>query len=220
MNGDAGREAILNAGVDVLFEHGLFEGLASLRLRTAARRASYASSTAYRYWSTQDAFRAEVLATAVARRGVSPVTETVAGIRALVEAGQPLDEIIRAGASANVHRRPDDDFYFDVLALRLLAATDPRLRNTANQRFSSGLDEYVRLYEAMLRLSGRRVTPPLDVHDAALIFAALGEGFAMQSALGIDQPWRPRDGAATSEPPWPLLAIAVRCLVDALTEPV
>lgn len=211
------REEILAAGVEILLQHGPLTGWSALRVRDAARRASYTSGAAYRYWPVQDEFRADVVAAVIARRTGSAVSETVGGIRALVGAGASFDEIIQAGCRANLHDFSTETDYLTTLALRLAASSDDRLRSTSRERFHKGLNEYVELYVAMLRLSGRRVRAPLNVEHIALIFAALGEGFAMQAALGVDHP--SVGGPVEEMPEWPLLAVVVRSLVDALTEP-
>lgn len=214
----AHREAILRGAIDLLAERGLLAWLSDLRLRSAARRAGVSAGAAYRIWPTQHQFHRDVVKAVVTDRDGSAVSETVEAIRALVENDRDFDDVIVAGALANLHHRPRDDHYFDVLALRLVAASDAELQRDARERFHAGLDDYELLYAAMLRLTGRQVRPPLTVHELALVFAALGEGFAMQSSIGIDHPICTSADDRTAAVP--LLAHLVRCITDVLTEPV
>jgi len=210
------RQALVDAGVDLLVECGPAPGVDHVRMADAAHRAGYTSGAAYRYWPNQHEFQRDVIIAALRRRAGSAVAETVAMIRRLVEDGAPFSEIIRVGAAANLHRWPDDTVYFATLALRSATYADEELRAVSKERLVAGLDEYVDLYEAMLRLSDRRMRPPFTTRHLALLFGALGEGFTLQASLGLDHPCFPGDDL---EREWTLLAIAVRALVEEFTEP-
>ncbi|MEJ7720876.1 MAG: hypothetical protein WKF58_10705 [Ilumatobacteraceae bacterium] len=97
--------------------------------------------------------------------------------------------------------------YFATLALRSATYADEELRAVSKERLVAGLDEYVDLYEAMLRLSDRRMRPPFTTRHLALLFGALGEGFTLQASLGLDHPCFP--GGDSCE--WTLPRIAVAC---------
>jgi AcrR family transcriptional regulator len=220
------RQALVEAGVDLLVESGPAPGVDHVRMADAAHRAGYTSGAAYRYWPNQHEFQRDVIIAALRLRAGSAVADTVAMIRRLVEDGAPFSEIIRVGSAANLHRWPDDAVYFATLALRSATYADEDLRDVSKERLVAGLDEYVDLYEAMLRLSDRRMRPPFTTRHLALLFGALGEGFTLQASLGLDHPCFPGgavDGGSADaeavERDWTLLAIAVRALVEELTEP-
>jgi AcrR family transcriptional regulator len=215
------RQALLDAGVDLLVESGVTPGVDHIKLAAAARRAGYTTGAAYRFWDTQHEFQRDVVMELLHRRDEIAVAETVGSIRHLVDAGAPFLEMIRAGAAANVHRFPDAALYFTTLVVRATTLWDDELREVSAERIRDGLDNFAQLYDVLLRVFHLRMRPTYTVHHLALVLAALAEGFSIQGSTGIEHPHFEREGLGEGiGTDWTLLAVCIEALVAAFTEPV
>jgi AcrR family transcriptional regulator len=214
------RQALLDAGVELLVESGVTPGVEHVKMAAAARRAGYTTGAAYRFWDNQHEFQRDVVVELLHRRDEIAVAETVAGIRHLVDAGAPFLEMIRAGSAANVHRFPDAALYFTTLVVRATTLWDAELRAVSAERVRDGLDSFVQLYEVLLRVFDRQMRPPYRVQHLALVLAALAEGFSIQGSTGIDHPHFERtDLGPRVGSDWTLLGVCIEALVAAFTEP-
>ncbi len=214
------RQALLDAGVDLLLETGVTPGVDHIKMSSAARRAGYTTGAAYRFWDNQHEFQRDVVVELLHKRDEIAVAETVAGIRHLVDAGAPFREMIRAGAAANVHSLPGSALYFTTLVVRASTLWDPELCAISAERVRDGLSNFVQLYEVLLRVFHRRMRPPYTVDHLALVLAAMAEGFSIQGSTGIEHPHFDRaDLGERVGTDWTLLGVAIEAIVDRLTEP-
>lgn len=238
------RELLLATGVDMLLEQGVTAGVGHIRLKAVVDRAGLTTGAAYRLWDDQEHFHRDLAAAAVMWREEAPLTSTIQAIRAIVDGGGTVAEVIRAGARAHVENltrpavhgadgEPGPAYFVTSVALRSAAASDPVLRRTSLERHREMVSSYADLYQTLMHVYGLRPRAPFTVDHIAAVFAALGEGFALQANVGeehpvvmtsptaagtADDPARTGDGDAPEEP-WTLLARAFLTLVEAWTEP-
>ena len=216
----AARETILAAGLDLLHGAGLRAGVSHVRLEQAARCAGYTTGAAYRCWATQDDFHRDLALTALAWRDRLSNADVITSVRAAVDAGVPLEEVVRLGAAANVGRQPTETDYFVPLVLRATARFDTELAAAARARLDEGIAGHERLHEVLLVKYQRRVRPPLTLRHLSTIIAALADGFAVQD-VGCEHAHVEVDDAGPGVgADWTLLGIAVMAIVEQLTEPV
>jgi AcrR family transcriptional regulator len=214
------RDSVLAAGLDLLHGVGVRAGVSHIRLEHAARRAGYTTGAAYRCWPSQDEFHRELALAAMAWRDRSSNADVINSIRAAVDGGAPIDEVVRLGAAANVERTPEETDYFVPLVLRASARFDDELADAARARVDEGIAAHEQLHEVLMSRYHRRVRAPLTLRDFSTIVAAVADGFAVQDVGRAHprvevEPARPGVGRE-----WTLLGIAVWALVDQLTEPV
>jgi AcrR family transcriptional regulator len=199
---------------------GVRAGVGHVRLEQAARRAGYTTGAAYRCWSSQDDFHRDLALAALAWRDRSSNADAITSIRTAVDAGVPIDEVVRIGAAANVERTPVDTDYFVPLVLRATARFDDELAAAARTRVDEGIAAHEQLHEILLTRYRRRVRAPLTTRDLATIIAAIADGFAVQD-VGREHPRvvvdHPGPGVGHE---WTLLGLALRAIVAELTEPV
>jgi AcrR family transcriptional regulator len=213
------RDSILAAGLDLLHRVGVRAGVSHVRLEHAARRAGYTTGAAYRCWPSQDEFHRQLALAAMAWRDRGSNADVINSIRAAVDGGAPIDEVVRLGAAANVERTPEETDYFVPLVLRASARFDDELAAAARERLDGGIAAHEQLHDVLMSRYRRRVRAPLTLRDFSTIIAAVADGFAVQDVgrphprVEID-PARPGVGRE-----WTLLGIAVWALVDQLTEP-
>lgn len=238
------RELLLATGVDMLLEQGVTAGVGHVRLKAVVDRAGLTTGAAYRLWDDQEHFHRDLAAAAVMWREDAPLTSTIQAIWAVVDAGGSLADVVRVGARAHVENltkpavhggdgKPGPPYFVTSVALRSAAASDPVLRETSLERHREMVSTYADLYRTLLQMFGLRPKPPFTVDHIAAVFAALGEGFALQANVGEEHPivrtlsegagtaGHP-EGAERSDPgeePWTLLGRALLTLVEAWTEP-
>ncbi len=158
--------------------------------------------------------------TALEWRGRSSIADTIAAIRAVVDGGAPLLEVLRTGAEANVHRFPGETDFFITLALRASAVhASGDLVEASRVRVDEGLRSHVELYDALMAMFGRRPRPPYTTHHLASVLAALAEGFAIQDVGGehqhLDRPGLGQDVGSD----WTLFGTATQAVIEHFTEP-
>ncbi len=223
------RQLLLDTAVEMLFEEGIRAGVSHIRLQDVVKRAGLTTGAAYRVWENQPAFHQDLVATAVRWRGMGPpTTQTIAAIQPVVESGGSLDDVIRVGSECHVQgvQSPADgliasmeDLVFS-LALRIGSRHDPMLRQASQERHHATADAFTRLYEAMAQVYARRFIPPFTVEHLAAAFAAVTEGFAVQTVIDIDHPTVELSFDGEESSTWTLLGFCLKVLVDAMTEPV
>jgi len=88
------------------------------------------------------------------------------------------------------------------------------------ERHRASVAAFTEFYAALLHRYGRRMRSPLTIIDFTEAMAALGEGFAIRSAEGLDHPRYdiPQDAEVPSGR-WTLFGIAILGLVDGFTLP-
>jgi hypothetical protein len=211
---------VLAAGVTMLREHGPLPGVAHVRLVDAAHRAGYTTGAVYRCWENQEHFHRELAVAASADHEAPVIANLVGAVRTSVEAQAPLAEVIRLAANDNI-RAPRSSEGLAALAIRASAASDEQVRSASRARFVDGIADHARCYETLLHVNRRRVRPPFTIADLALALGALGDGFTIQTQLGIAHPCVSRDdvGPSVGED-WTMFAFVVEAIVDRLTEPI
>ena len=216
----AARETILASGLDQLHRAGVRGRVSHVRLEQAARCAGYTTGAAYRCWATQEDFHRDL---ALSAPGVAlrlSNADVIASVRSAVDAGVPLEEVVRVGAAANVGRQPTETDYFVPLVLRGTARFDAELAEAACwARVEEGPRGDERLHEVLLTKYQPRVRPPLTLRHLSTIIAALADGFAVQD-VGCEHAHVEVDDAGPGVgADWTLLGMAVMAIVEQLTEP-
>lgn len=224
------RRLILDAGIQMLLERGVTAGVQHIRLQEVLRTVGLTTGAAYRIWSDQDDFHRDLAVEMVGLRFAPPVTSASIAIRDVLAANGPLEDVVRAATldqvlySSKFHLEPesrDSHAFLTALALRTAAGAWPELREASAERHRESIDSFATFYEALLGRFGRRMREPMTIIDFTEAMAALGEGFAIRAAEGLDHPTY--DLAEDAEVPagrWTLFGIATMGLIEMFTIPV
>ncbi|WP_207205397.1 hypothetical protein [Microbacterium protaetiae] len=224
---DQTRRLILDAALQLLLERGASAGVQHIRLQEVLRAVGLTSGAAYRIWADQDEFHRDLAVETMGLRFDVPTASATAAVDEALAGGGGLDDVVRAGArdhveyAAQFHLRPqsrDAHVFVTALALRTAAGAWPELRAAAAARHEESIDAFSQFYAEMLERFGRRMRTPFTIRDLAEALAALGEGFAVRAAEGLEHPVVVVGDDDESYPgEWTLFGIAIRGLVDTFT---
>ncbi len=221
------RAIILGAGLKLLLERGPTAGVQHIRLQEVLRTVGLSTGAAYRIWADQTDFHRDLATEMVRLRFAPPAASVNSAVGDILARGGGIDEVIRAGALDHVkyatlmHEDPDSrdtHAFLTALSLRASAGAWPELREASVARHVESVDEFVEFYSAVLAHYGRRMRTPFTLRQFAEAMAALGEGFAIRGAEGMDHPMV--DIADVDEGPtgyWTLFGLTVRALIDMFT---
>ncbi len=191
------RRLILEAAIQMLLERGATAGVQHIRLQEVLRSVGLTTGAAYRIWDDQDDFHRDLAVEMVGLRFAPPVASAASAIEDVLESGGSLDDVARVAAldfvtySSKFHLEPesrDSHAFITALALRTAAGGWPELRVASAERHRESIAAFVPFYAALLHRFGRRVREPLTIVDFTEAMAALGEGFAVRAAEGLDHP--------------------------------
>ncbi len=191
------RQLLLDTGVEMLFEMGISSPVGHVRLQNVLRRAGLTTGAAYRIWSGQEDFQRDLAEQAMLRRpdDRAPIASTEAAIRGVLEAGAPIEEVVRVATNAFIGSYAvgtggglSSDHFQTVLALRAAALGSERLRRAGLERHNQSIDSFMKLYATLARMYGLRIRRRYRLHDFAGVVAALGEGYAIQLIEGEQIP--------------------------------
>jgi len=223
------RRLILEAAIQLLLERGATAGVQHIRLQEVLRSVGLTTGAAYRIWNDQDEFHRDLAVEMVGLRFAPPVSSAATAIEDVLDSGGSLDDVARVAAldfvaySSKFHLEPesrDSHAFITALALRTAAGSWPELRVASAQRHRESIDAFVPFYAALLHSFGRRMREPLTIVDFTEAMAALGEGFAVRAAEGLDHPtYDIPEGAELHSGQWTLFGIGIQGLVAAFTIP-
>lgn len=223
------RRLILEAGVQLLLERGAAAGVQHIRLQEVLRQVGLTTGAAYRIWADQDEFHRDLAVELVGLRFAPPVSSATNAIQEVLDSGGSLVDVARAAALDHVtyaskfHLEPesrDSHAFITALALRTAAGAWPELRVASAERHRGSIDAFADFYAALLHRYGRRIRSPLTIVDFTEAMAALGEGFAIRAAEGMDHPtYDIPDGAEVPRGEWTLFGIGILGLVEGFTVP-
>ncbi len=224
------RRLILEAAIHMLLERGATAGVQHIRLQEVLRSVGLTTGAAYRIWGDQDEFHRDLAVEMVGLRFAPPVTSAAQAIEEVLSSGESLDEVARVAAldfvtySSKFHLEPesrDSHAFITALALRTAAGAWPELRVASAARHRESIDAFATFYAALLDRYGRRMRQPLTIIDFTEAMAALGEGFAVRAAEGLDHPtYDIPEGTELPSGQWTLFGLGIRGLVSAFTIPV
>ncbi|MFB8388062.1 hypothetical protein ACFC3F_13075 [Microbacterium sp. NPDC055910] len=224
------RRLILDAALHLLLERGATAGVQHIRLQEVLRSVELTSGAAYRIWADQDEFHRELAVEMVRLRFAGPVASASSAIRDVLADDGTMDDVVRAAALDHVtyasrfHLEPgsrDSHAFITALALRTAAGSWPELREASAERHRESVESFAVFYAELLRRFGRRLRTPFTILDFAEAMAALGEGFAVRAAEGLDHPnYDIPEGAEAPPGEWTLFGISILGLVSAFTVPV
>ncbi len=226
------RRLIIDAGLTLLLERGASAGVQHIRLQEVLRTVGLTTGAAYRIWADQTDFHRDLAIEMVRLRFAPPSRSAESAVAGVLDGGGSMDEAIRAATADHIayasrfHLEPesrDSHAFITALALRTAAGAWPELREASAERHAESIQGFSDFYTAMIARYGYRMRAPFTVTDFAEAMAALGEGFAVRAAEGLDHPMFEIDDA--QEVPaghWTLFGLAARGLVDAfmIHEPV
>lgn len=224
------RRLILEAAIQMLLERGATAGVQHIRLQEVLRSVGLTTGAAYRIWGDQDEFHRDLAVAMVGLRFAPPVASAAGAIEDVLSSGESLDEVARVAAldfvtyASKFHLEPesrDSHAFITALALRTAAGAWPELRVASAERHRESIAAFATFYAALLERFGRRMREPLTIVDFTEAMAALGEGFAIRAAEGLDHPtYDIPEGAEVPSGQWTLFGIGIRGLVASFTIPV
>jgi hypothetical protein len=187
------------------------------------------TGAAYRIWTDQDDFHRDLAVAMVGVRFAPPVTSAMSAMQDILAANGPLVDVVRAAAldqvtySAKFHLEPesrDSHAFITALALRTAAGAWPELRAASAVRHRESIGAFAALYGALLQRYRRRMREPLTIIDFTEAMAALGEGFAIRAAEGLDHPmYDIPAGAEVPSGEWTLFGISILGMIEGFTVP-
>lgn len=219
------RRLIMDAGLQLLLERGASAGVQHIRLQEVLRSVGLTTGAAYRIWADQTDFHRDLAIEMVRLRLASPTASAETAIAVVPDHEATMDELIRAltldhvAYASRFHTDPDSRMshaFITALSLRTAAGAWPELRAAGAERHEESIRAFTDLYAAVMERFGYRMRTPFTIRDFAEAMAALGEGFAVRAAEGLDHP--AFEVTADEEGPpgsWTLFGIAARGLVDA-----
>ncbi len=217
---DETRALLLETGLRQLHDRGLFVAVTHIRLSDVAKDADLTTGAAYRVWESQEDFHRDLAIAAIRYRDADTIKATVHQIYQAVEGGAPLAEVLRVGSVAHMYLNSPTDPFLIALSLRTLTGAVPALADASQERHAESMRSFEVLYQAILDRYGRRMRAPFGIDALSHSLAALSEGFAMQTMIGLEHPTFDLadvgDGVGHE---WSLLGVAVEALVERLTEP-
>jgi len=205
------REALLQAGADLLVEGAQRDPFAALRLRAICKRAGYSTGAFYLHWDDVAGYKhdlAQLLAADDAFDNDMAVLE---------QAGQAGAETSALTAIAHI---ADQDLqlllknpWYD--AMELLNVTWGRAQGKATMAhgYQRSDQDIGRVYGTILAGRGREPRPPHDWDSIGAILQALIEGFTLRHKVD------PAAGALPSEADLGLYATAVVAVLAVVTRP-
>ena len=221
------RRLILEAGLQMLLERGATAGVQHIRLQEVLRSVGLTTGAAYRIWTDQTDFHRDLAVEMVGLRFAPPVTSASVAIQQVLESGGSLDDVARVAAldfvtyASKFHLEPesrDSHAFITALALRTAAGSWPELRVASAERHRGSIEAFADFYGALLQRYGRRVRSPLTIVDFTEAMAALGEGFAIRSAQGLDHPmYDIAEGAEVPGGSWTLFGLSILGMIEAFT---
>ncbi len=222
------RRLILDAALRLLLERGASAGVQHIRLQEVLRSVGLTTGAAYRIWTDQDDFHRDLAVEMMGLRFAAPTASATAAIADAVDGGS-LDDVVREAARDHVtytdqfHLNPgsrDAHAFLTALALRTAAGAWPELRQASAARHEESIQAFTTFYATLMVRFGRRMRSPFTVRDLAEAMAALGEGFAVRAAEGLDHPVVDVADDDESYPGhWTLFGVTARGLVDVFTVP-
>jgi AcrR family transcriptional regulator len=224
------RRLILEAAIQMLLERGATAGVQHIRLQEVLRSVGLTTGAAYRIWGDQDEFHRDLAVAMVGLRFAPPVASAAGAIEEVLSSRGSLDDVARVAAldfvtyASKFHLEPesrDSHAFITALALRTAAGAWPELRVASAERHRESIAAFATFYAALLQRFGRRMREPLTIVDFTEAMAALGEGFAIRAAEGLDHPtYDIPEGAELPSGEWTLFGIGIRGLVTAFTIPI
>lgn len=219
------RRLIIDAGLTLLLERGASAGVQHIRLQEVLRTVGLTTGAAYRIWADQTDFHRDLAIEMVRLRFAPPSHSVESAVAPVIDGDGSMDEAIRAATADHVayasrfHLEPesrDSHAFITALSLRTAAGAWPELREASAERHAESIQGFTDFYAAMIERYGYRMRTPFTVRDFAEAMAALGEGFAVRAAEGLDHPmFVVADGQEVPSGEWTLMGLAARGLVDA-----
>ena len=224
------RRLILEAAIQMLLERGATAGVQHIRLQEVLRSVGLTTGAAYRIWADQTEFHRDLAVEMIGLRFAPPVAIAASAIQGVLTSGGSLHDVVRTAAldqvtyASKFRLEPeshDSQAFITALALRTAAGTWPELREASAERHRGSIAAFAEFYAALLDRFGLRMRSPLTIVDFTEAMAALGEGFAIGAAEGLDHPEYdiPEDAEVPSGR-WTLFGISILGLVSAFTIPI
>ena len=228
---DDTRRLILETGIQMLLERGATAGVQHIRLQEVLRSVGLTTGAAYRIWADQSDFHRDLAVEMVGIRFAPPVTSAAIAIQEVLDDSDgTLDDVARVAAldfvtyASKFHLEPesrDSHAFITALALRTAAGAWPELRVASAERHQGSIDAFAAFYAALLARYGRRMRAPLTIVEFTEAMAALGEGFAVRAAQGLDHPvFDLPEGGELPAGEWTLFGLGIRGLVEGFTVPI
>ncbi|BDV32063.1 hypothetical protein [Microbacterium terricola] len=216
------RRLLIDAGLQLLLERGVSAGVQHIRLQEVLRTVGLTTGAAYRIWADQTEYHRDLAIAMVRLRFAEPTASAETAVRDATS----MDDVIRAAAldhvtyAAQFHLDPgsrDSHAFITALALRTAAGAWPELREASAARHAESVAAFAAFYAELMERFGYRMREPMTVRDLAEALAAIGEGFAIRAAEGLDHPVYvlSEDDEMAPTGQWTLFGLTVRAMSDA-----
>lgn len=198
---------------------------ANISLIDACRRAGLGTAgSGYKIWATQQDFRDDLLRHALTMESIrAQASQRLLDAVEQLGPDPSLSDLIRVGSIQNVEATVGADWFNQMIALWLAAATDEAMRVEQLERQRAVIEVFRRMFEDLLAVYGREMRSPFTVEMLALAVAAqvcgIGHYCAYDDDPEVSRVQRPSaTGEGTDE--WHLLGCVTEALVDSFTRPI
>lgn len=177
-HGIRAKNALLEAGAQLLAEAPIHKTLRSITAREVARRAGKTTGSFYNYWPTQDDFCAD-LVDRVLRPDPSPQSDSG-------QLAEPSDE---SSLPAMLTAMFDQHVRVDQFRLYLVMAgfgNDTHVAAALQRRADELERRVVATVERTMSAEGLELREGLSASDLAMVLAALADGFGIRCAGNLD----------------------------------
>ncbi len=176
------RKLLLDTGVDLIVESGVTVTLDQVHLMDVSRAAGLKTAgSAYKIWSSQDAFRADLLHhLADATFSDQTVLEEIAALIRDADEVPPLGELIRTFARQSAETLGANQNLGLWLALYSASVHDPVVARGIHDSDHELFTSYAAIYAAVAERYDLEFVPPFDATTLATSIGALAEGFAIR----------------------------------------
>jgi AcrR family transcriptional regulator len=177
-----GRQALLEAGRDYVYEHPLGEPLDHVRVTDVAERIGVSIGAVYHYWDTQDAYRDDLLDLLLSADEYPAVGLTAEVVADAVATDPPLEELVRAAATISfdgLAELPGPER----LALALVAYGDDEIDTRLGAQSRELSRRWAELFRTYFPRYGLEPRPPFTYDTIAVVLMGLVQGMNVRRVV-------------------------------------
>ncbi len=157
------------------------------RLAVVLRELGYTTGAGYQIWANQAEFREELAEFIVENIDYASLRTAAEAIAELAEQDLPFEQhVLAAGDRFMQGFLGREEFYVKLRFVAMTGDGSARILETLRHAYEQANVEAVELFEVVLNKFGRRVRPPLEMHDVTGAVTAALEGYALRERVQPD----------------------------------
>lgn len=212
---DESRNALLNAGADLVVKASQVNPFAALRVRQICDAAQYSTGAFYLHWENVDEYHDALSQYLLVLDGEAWETDfsAMAAIARDTAVDDPLSALFRIAESDfnSLISNPT----WDAMELLMLTWGRTRYRDEAVEGFKQVDRMTARAYGLLLKRLERETRPPFTAEQVATLLQGLVEGLGLRHRVDPDSV----TGTAAADKPTSLYPLGAACLLAVMTRP-